>query len=119
MPRLLPCATALITLVAATLALLASVPAYAQRPFPATAKRGVMTPAYHPDIVIDGKSRRLAPSARIFNQDNLIEVPASLRGENIVVNYEEDRDGQIVNVWILTREEAGRRAPAGDGVTGR
>lgn len=75
------------------------------RPFPANAKRGRMTPAYHPDIVIDGKTRRLAPSARIFNQDNLIQMPASLRGRNIVVNYQEDGDGQIVAVWILTDEE--------------
>ena len=89
-------------------ALLATQPAWAERPFPASARRGVMTPAYHPDIIIDGQVRRLAPSARIFNQDNLIEMPASLRGRDIVVKYEEDRDGQIVNVWILTPEEAGR-----------
>jgi hypothetical protein len=29
-----------------------------------------------------------------------------------VVNYQEDSEGQIVNVWILTREEAGQRLPA-------
>lgn len=101
--------TALAATAAATLALLTTVPACAERPFPAHAKRGLMTPAYHPDIIIDGKPRRLAPAARIFNQDNLIEVPASLRGSNIVVKYEEDRDGLIVNVWLLTPEEAGQR----------
>jgi hypothetical protein len=106
-------------LLAVLAALLGAVPAYADRPFPANARRGLMTPAYHPDIVIDGKTRRLAPSARIFNQDNLIEMPASLRGRNIVVNYEEDRDGLIVNVWMLTPEEAGRRLPAGENVTGK
>jgi hypothetical protein len=111
--------TALAAAAAATLALLTALPAFAERPFPPNAKRGVMTPAYHPDIIIDGKTRRLAPAARIFNQDNLIEMPASLRGRNIVVNYEEDREGLIVNVWMLTPEEAGRRAPAGDDVTGR
>ncbi|WP_229488889.1 hypothetical protein [Pseudoduganella namucuonensis] len=94
--------TALAILVAALLA----PPAFADgRPFPANAKRGRMTPAYHPEIVIDGKTRRLAPSARVFNQDNLIQMPASLRGRDIVVNYQEDGDGQIVNVWILTDEE--------------
>lgn len=109
----------ILPLLAVLAALLGTVPAYADRPFPATARRGVMTPAYHPDIVIDGKTRRLAPSARIFNQDNLIEMPASLRGRNIVVNYEEDRDGLIVNVWMLTPEEAGRQLPAGENVTGK
>jgi len=83
------------------------------RPFPPNAKRGRMTPAWHPSIMIDGKTRTLSPAARIFNQDNTIEMPASLRGENFVVNYQEDSDGQILNVWILTREEAGQRLPAG------
>lgn len=83
------------------------------RPFPPNAKRGRMTPAWHPSIVIDGKTRTLSPAARIFNQDNTIEMPASLRGENFVVNYQEDSEGQILNVWILTREEAGQRLPAG------
>ncbi len=94
--------------IAAPLALLPAAGAWADRPIPPHAKRGTMTPAYHPDILIDGKPRRLAPSARIFNQDNLIELPASLRGADIVVKYEEDRDGLIVNVWILTPEEARR-----------
>lgn len=105
-----------------SLALLLLVPILALadgRPFPPNAKRGKMTPAWHPAIVIDGKTRTLSPAARIFNQDNTIEMPASLRGRDIVVNYQEDSEGMIVNVWMLTPEEASRRAPAGDGVTGR
>lgn len=99
-----------------SLALLLTVPLLALadgRPFPPNAKRGKMTPAWHPSIVIDGKTRTLSPAARIFNQENTIEMPASLRGENFVVNYQEDSDGQILNVWILTREEASQRLPAG------
>lgn len=99
-----------------SLALLLMLPLLAMadgRPFPPTAKRGKMTPAWHPSIVIDGKTRTLSPAARIFNQENMIEMPASLRGENFVVNYQEDSEGQILNVWILTREEASQRAPAG------
>lgn len=83
----------------------------AGRPFPPTAKRGKMTPAIHPAIVIDGKTRLLSPAARIFNQDNTIDMPASLRGRDIVVNYQEDSDGQILNVWMLTPEEARERLP--------
>lgn len=104
---------------AAALALLTTLPAFADRPFPANVKRGTMTPAYAPDIVIDGKTRRMAPSARIFNQDNLIEMPASLRGSHFVVNYQENQEGLIVNVWILTAEEASQRLPAGASVTGK
>ena len=99
---------------ACTALLAVALPAQADsRPFPPSAKRGKMTPAWHPAIVIDGKTRTLSPAARIFSQDNTIEMPASLRGANIVVNYQEDNDGQILNVWILTPEEASQRLPAG------
>lgn len=108
----------LIALAGLTAAVL-SLPALAQedspdvlpREFPPNAKRGRMTPAYYPEIVIDGKTRRLSPSSRIFNQENLIEMPAALRGSGIAVFYTEDRDGDIDRVWILTREEARRSRP--------
>jgi hypothetical protein len=82
------------------------------RPFPANALRGKMTPGYFPDISIDGKARRLSPSARIFNQDNTIDMPSSLRGSDIVVNYTLDAMGDIDRVWILTRDEAALKLPA-------
>ncbi|MES2262036.1 MAG: hypothetical protein V4724_26240 [Pseudomonadota bacterium] len=98
---------------AALLAAALTLPALADgRPFPQQAKRGKMTPAYAPDIVIDGQMRRLTPAARIFSQDNLIEMPASLRGRDIPVNYVEDASGQIDLVWILTREEAAQPVPS-------
>ena len=83
------------------------------RPFPANALRGKMTPGYFPDLTMDGKARQFAPSARIFNQDNMTEVPASLRGSDIVVNYTVDASGQINRVWILTKEEAAQTLPTG------
>lgn len=81
-----------------------------ERPFPPGTKRGVMTPANHPQIILDGKNRHLAPGARIWNQDNLIEMPASLRGSELPVRFTEDARGDIDRVWILTPEEARRRA---------
>lgn len=83
----------------------------AAREIPAEAKRGSLTPGWFPDITLDGKPRRLAPSARIFNQDNLIEVPAALRGRDLAVCYTENAEGDIDRVWLLTAEEArqGRR----------
>lgn len=82
-----------------------------ERPFPPSAKRGAMAPAAYPAIVIDGKTRSLASGARIWNQENLIEMPASLRGNNFPVNYTEDEQGNIDRVWILTQEEERRPAP--------
>lgn len=92
-----------------------ALPALAQgepRPFPPNAKRGKMTPAYAPDIYIDGKLRQLSPAARIVSDDNMTVTPASLREKDILVNYTEDMNGLIDRVWILTREEARQRLPA-------
>jgi hypothetical protein len=81
------------------------------RPFPANTLRGKMTPGYFPDVTIDGKARQLSPAARIFNQDNMIEMPATLRGSNIVVNYTVDAMGNIDRIWILTGDEAAVKLP--------
>jgi hypothetical protein len=79
-----------------------------ERPFPPNAKRGTMSPAAHPEIVIDGKLRHLSPGARIWNQRNLIEMPAALRGTELVANYTEDTQGKIDRVWILNADEANK-----------
>jgi len=84
----------------------------AERTFPANAQRGKMTPGYFPEVGIDGATRRLSPAARIFNQDNLIEMPAALRGSDIVVNYTVDGEGRIDRIWILTAGEAAQKLPA-------
>jgi hypothetical protein len=94
------------------LSVMTALPALAlDRPFPQTAKRGKMSPAHYPEIVIDGKKRILSAGSRIWNQDNLIEMPASLRGSDMVVNYTEDMQGEIDRVWILRSEEASRPLP--------
>lgn len=79
------------------------------RTFPTGVKRGKMTPAYFPDINIDGQLRRLAPGARIFNRDNLIEMAGALRGSEMTINYTVDEQGQIDKIWILTAEEAAQK----------
>lgn len=78
------------------------------RPFPPIAKRGTMSPAIYPAIVIDGRLRNLSPGAQIRSQDNLIETPMSLRGENFAVLFTENGQGDIDRIWILTGEEAVR-----------
>jgi hypothetical protein len=82
-----------------------------ERPFPATAKRGAMTPVNYSEITMDGKARRLAANARIWNQDNTIDVATALRGSDLVVNYTENSAGEIDNVWILTKDEASKEPP--------
>jgi hypothetical protein len=81
------------------------------RPFPPTVKRGLMTPAASPSIIIDEKTRTLTAGARIWNQNNTIDMPAALRGSKIPVNYTEIASGEIDRVWILTAEEAKQAPP--------
>ncbi len=89
------------------LSVLAVLPAHAfERPFPQNVQRGTMSPASHPEIVLNGQLRHLAAGARIWNQDNLIEMPASLRGKDLPVNYTENAEGEIDRVWILNADEA-------------
>lgn len=98
---LLSCALALVTLTAQAF----------DRPFPDTVKRGVMTPANYPAIVINEKTRTLTAGARIWNQDNMIEMPSALRGSEMAVNYTENDNGEIDRVWILSADEAKKTLP--------
>lgn len=82
-----------------------------ERPFPDTAKRGTMSPAAYPTIVVDGTTRRLSAGGRIWNTDNLIQMPTTLRSGDYVVNYTETLQGDIDRIWILTPQEAEKPAP--------
>jgi hypothetical protein len=99
-------------LIALLLAAALALPALAiDRPFPANVLRGKFTPGYFPDITLDGKARQLSPAARIFNEDNRIEMPAAVRGKDLAVNYTVDSMGNIDRIWILTAEEAAQKVP--------
>jgi len=41
----------------------------------------------------------------------MIEMPAALRGKDIVVNYTVDGMGYIDRIWILDSEEAAVKRP--------
>jgi hypothetical protein len=87
-------------------------PAHAyERPFPKNAKRGKMEVGAYPTVAINEKTRRLSAGARIWNRKNLIQMPASLSGQELVVNYTEDKQGNIDRVWILTEDEAKQPPP--------
>jgi hypothetical protein len=86
---------------------MAALPASAlERNFPDTIKRARVTPSAYPAIVINGKVRNLSAGARIWNEDNMIELPASLRGSGMPANYTENGEGDIDRVWLLSPEEA-------------
>jgi hypothetical protein len=91
--------------------LMAAAAAQAQMParmIPADALRGRFTAGPLPTVTIDDKPMRLAPGARILNQENLTVTP-NLVPANALVRYRLDQQGKIRTVWILTPEEARKR----------
>ena len=90
----------------AALALTASAQAQAlHRPFPATALRGELTLSNPPQVLLNGQDARLAPGSRIKGENNLIQLPGTLVGQTLRVNYTLDNYGLIQDVWILTPTE--------------
>lgn len=89
------------------LALAASCVAHAQthRNFPATALRGELQITQFPDALLNGRPARLAPGARIKNDNNLWVPPAGLAGQKLTVNYTVESSGLILDVWVLNPAE--------------
>jgi hypothetical protein len=93
----------------ASLAFVSSVAAQVPRLFPAQALRGQLVGTAPPDVLLNGKPARLAPGARIRNEDNRFEVSGSLLGQKLVVHYTVDPGGQLLDIWILTPAEMARQ----------
>ena len=86
--------------------LLLFAPAQAARDFPQDALRGTLTAHAYPNYRIGSATYRLAPGGRIFNEQNLIVMPASLPARKAEIMYRLDYQGYLSEVWLLTREEA-------------
>ena len=88
--------------------------AYAQLPshrtFPATALRGELLIASPPEATLNDAPARLAPGARIRGANNLLQLPASLAGQRLLVHYTlEPTTGLVLDVWILNATERARQ----------
>jgi hypothetical protein len=90
----------------ATACLAAPAAAQVQRAFPQNALRGAIVIGVAPDILLNDQHARLAPGARIRDQNNMMVVPSALTGGRYLVNYNVDTSGLIKEVWILRPEEA-------------
>ena len=86
--------------------LLLCAPAQAARNFPQDAQRGTLTAHKYPNYRIGAATYRLAPGGRIFNEQNLIIMPASLPNQKAEIMYRLDYQGYLSEIWLLTREEA-------------
>ena len=94
------------TLLLAAACLVAPAAAQVQRVFPQNALRGALVIGVMPDILLNDQPARLAPGARIRDQNNMAVVPSALNGGRFLVNYNVDTSGLIKEVWILRPEEA-------------
>jgi hypothetical protein len=80
--------------------------AQVQRAFPQNALRGAIVIGVAPDILLNDERARLAPGARIRDQNNMMVVTGALTGGKYLVNYSVDIAGLVKEVWILRPEEA-------------
>lgn len=102
---MLRCATPFV--IACALAMPAA--AQAQRNFSDKALRGELVFGTPPEITLNGKPARLAPGARIRDENNLVQMSATLAGRKLVVNYTTELEGSLLDVWILSRSELERK----------
>ena len=93
---------------AVMLVLAGATQAIAERTFPEQAKRGDLKAYEYPSMKIGDNVYRLSPASRIFNQQNLIIMPASLQVQKAPVMYLLDMSGDLSRLWLLTGEEAAR-----------
>ncbi|WP_374411480.1 hypothetical protein [Hydrogenophaga sp.] len=81
----------------------------APRNFPANALRGTMVVTQPPIITMDGKAAQLSPGARIKGPGNLLVLPGTVVGQELLVNYTVEPHGLVHEVWILTEAEAAEK----------
>ena len=91
---------------ASVLALAGAPQAWSGRDFPEQAKRGELKAYEYPSMKIGNVIYRLAAGSRIYNEQNLIIMPAALLTHTSPVMYMLDTSGDLSKVWLLTRDEA-------------
>jgi hypothetical protein len=77
-----------------------------QRTFPVDVERGELTVLQGTVVQMGRAQEQLAPGARIFNLHNRVQLPVTLAGQKMVVNFRRNGMGQISEVWLLSSQEA-------------
>jgi hypothetical protein len=95
----------------ATVWLACAAPAAAQAPrsFSAAALRGEIVITQPPELLLNQQPARLAPGARIRGADNMLHLSGELVGQRLRVNYTLDPSGLLLDLWLLTADEAARQ----------
>lgn len=89
----------------------AALPASAQvaRNFPISALRGEVQFLSATEVLLNGAAARLAPGARLRGQNNMLVMSGAAIGQTLVVNYTQDTQGGLKDIWILREEEIAKR----------
>jgi len=82
------------------------------RNFPQNALRGKIVFGTPPAIKMNGVPTNLAAAYRVHGQNNLLVMTGQLVGSTATVDYTTDVEGHVLEVWILTPNEAARRWPS-------
>ena len=75
------------------------------RELPKAALLGRMLVQQPPDVMLNGQPTRLAPGARIRDENNQIAMSGALMGQAFPVKYLLDSSGLVSQAWILTAGE--------------
>jgi len=86
-------------------------PATAQRQLPQDGKYVKQAQFNYPFVKLGKQILRLAVGGKIYNEQNLIIMPATAPGKADVF-YRVDLNGEISQIWILTPEESKAAAAA-------
>jgi hypothetical protein len=81
--------------------------AWAQRNLPKDAYFATVTAFSYPQVRFDKLELRLAPGGKIYNEHNLIIMPAAMPPRPSVL-FRLDSNGDVSSMWILTSAEASR-----------
>lgn len=81
--------------------------AWAGRQLPRDAAYGEMTRFAYPLATIGKRTFRMAPGGKIYNQQNLIIMPAAAPSRASVL-FRLDTAGELSGIWLLTAQEAAR-----------
>jgi hypothetical protein len=81
-------------------------PAAIARDFPQDAKRGTLNAHHYPQYRIGSTTYRLSTGGRIYNEKNLVIMPASLQRARAEIMYRLGVNGELSTIWLLTPEEA-------------
>ena len=61
-----------------------------------------------PEILLDGNNERLSPGAKIRSAQRMLVMPATITGQNLLVNYKRDTAGMAARTGPHARRSGGR-----------